>query len=181
MKIYPYLSDRPQNNNTGVKYVETCNLQKVYGTALTRWMEVAALLWLIFILSAIPMISGEFLKRRDAITVGKERGMRWKNNKFDLFHIFGLGLLAYEGTTFIPTFQVKARLYVNFNAVRKYDFLGYLFSFFLCCNDSKYHSLNWKEVSDTNVDIFEKKHFSLQFFFSLHQVYILYRVSIFFV
>ena len=29
MKIYPYLSDRRQNNNTGVKYVETCNLRKV--------------------------------------------------------------------------------------------------------------------------------------------------------
>ena len=151
-----------------------------YGTALTRWMEIAALLWLIFILSAIPMISGEFLKRRDAITVGKERGMRWKKNKFDLFHIFGLGLLAYEGTTFMPTFQVKARLYVNFNALRKYDFLDTFFSFFLCCDDSKYHSLNWKEVSDTNVDIFEKKHFSLQFFFSLHQVYIVYRVSFIF-
>ena len=77
----------------------------------------------------------------------------------------------------MPTFQVKARLYVNFIAVRKYNFLD---SFFLCCNESKYHSLNRKEVSDTNVDIFEKKHFSLQFFFSLHQVYIVYRVSFIF-
>ena len=34
-----------------------------------------------------------------------------------------LGLLAYEGTTFMPTFQVKARLYENFIAVRKYNFL----------------------------------------------------------
>ena len=76
------------------------------------------------------MISGEFLKWRNAITVGKERGMRWKKDKFDPFHIFGLGLLAYEGTIFIPTFQVKARLYVNFNAVRKYDFLDTFFLFF---------------------------------------------------
>ena len=33
MKIYPYLSDRRQNNNTGVKYVETCNLQKVWDSS----------------------------------------------------------------------------------------------------------------------------------------------------
>ena len=41
----------------------------------------------------------------------------------------------------------------------------------LCCNDSKYHSLNWKEISVTNnVDIFEKKPFSLRFFYSPLQV-----------
>ena len=33
----------------------------------------------------------------------------------------------------------------------------------LCHNDSKYHSFNWKDVSVTNVDLFEKKQFSLQF------------------
>ena len=49
-----------------------------------------------------------------------------------------------------------------------------------CCNDSKYHSLNWKDVSVTNVDIFEKKQFSLQFFYSLLQVYIVHRVSFIF-
>ena len=48
------------------------------------------------------MISGEFLTRRNAITVGKERGMREKKDNFELFHVFGLGLLAYEGTTFMP-------------------------------------------------------------------------------
>ena len=43
-----------------------------------------------------------------------------------------LGLLPYEGTTFIPnplSMQVKARLYFNFTAVRKYNrldsFCGY--------------------------------------------------------
>ena len=50
----------------------------------------------------------------------------------------------------------------------------------LCCNDLKYHSLNWKDVSVTNVDIFEKEQFSLQFFSSLLQVYIVYRVSFIF-
>ena len=74
------------------------------------------------------MISGEFLTRRNAITVGKERGMRGKKDNFELFHVFGLGLSAYEGTTFMPTFQVKARLYVNVNAVRKYNFLDSFFS-----------------------------------------------------
>ena len=50
----------------------------------------------------------------------------------------------------------------------------------LCCNDSRYHSLNWKEVSITNVDIFEKKQFSLQFFYSPLQVYIVHRISFIF-
>ena len=43
------------------------------------------------------------------------------------------------------TFQVKARLYryLNFIAVRKYNFLFFFFLVQnLCCNDSEYHSLN---------------------------------------
>ena len=80
----------------------------------------------------------------------------------------------------------KARLYVNVIAVRKYNFLdSFLFCFvyktiFAVTIDSKYHSLNWKDVSVTNVDIFEKKQFSLQFFYSLLQVYIVHRVSFIF-
>ena len=80
----------------------------------------------------------------------------------------------------------KARLYVNVIAVRKYNFLdSFLFCFvyktiFAVTIDSKYHSLNWKDVSVTNVDIFEKEQFSLQFFSSLLQVYIVYRVSFIF-
>ena len=72
------------------------------------------------------------------------------------------------------TFQVKARLYVNFIALRKCNFSELFFVLFcvqnLCCNDSEYHSLKWKDVSVMNVDTFEKKQFSLQFFFSLIQV-----------
>ena len=85
-----------------------------------------------------------------------------------------------------PTFQVKARLYITFIAVPKYNFLvSFLLLLLfcvqnLCCNDSKYHSLNWKDVSVTNVDIFEKKQFSLQFLYSLLQVYIVHRVSFIF-
>ena len=34
IKIYPYLSDRRQNKrHTDVKYVETCNLQKVWDSS----------------------------------------------------------------------------------------------------------------------------------------------------
>ena len=41
------------------------------------------------------------------------------------------------------------------------------------CNLQKvWDSLNWKDASVTNVDIFAKKQFSLQFFYSLLQVYI---------
>ena len=47
----------------------------------------------------------------------------------------------------------------------------------LCCNDSKYHSFNWKDVSVTKVDFFEKKQLSPVFYFLL-QVYMLYRVSL---
>ena len=61
------------------------------------------------------------------------------------------------------TFQFKARLYVNFIAVRKYNFLdSFLFCFvykIFVVSILKYHSLNWKDVSVTNVDIFEKKQF----------------------
>ena len=107
----------------------------------------------------------------------------------------------------------KARLYINVIAVRKYNFLdSFLFCFvyktiFAVTIDSKYHSLNWKDVSVTNVDIFEqplpqgafpwlwrergksalvtrlifeKNQFSLQFFHSLLQVYIVYRVAFIF-
>ena len=50
----------------------------------------------------------------------------------------------------------------------------------LYCNNSKNHPLNWKDVSVTNVDIFKKEQFSLQFFSSLLQVYIVYRASFIF-
>ena len=50
----------------------------------------------------------------------------------------------------------------------------------LCCSGSRYHSLNWKDISVTNVDIFEKKQLSLQFLYSLVQVFIVYRVSFIF-
>ena len=78
------------------------------------------------------MISGDFLTRWNAITVRKGREI--KKDNFYLFHIFGLkfevSFLTNEPPSF-PTFQVKARLYVNFIAVRKYSFLDYLLFYFV--------------------------------------------------
>ena len=62
MKIYPYLSDRREINETDVKDVETCNLQKLYGTIL------------IFIRSTILIISGDFLLTRWNTIIVREKG-----------------------------------------------------------------------------------------------------------
>ena len=108
-KIYPYLSDHREINESDVKYGETCNLQKVNRTAVARWMEIAA--HLIFIRSTIQMISRDLLTRWNAIILGKRKGrsenaMRGKKDHFELFDIFGQvflkkvsGHLAYEETT----------------------------------------------------------------------------------
>ena len=47
----------------------------------------------------------------------------------------------------------------------------------LCCNDSKYHSFNWQDVSVTNVDFFGREAVQSPVFYSLLQVNIVYRVS----
>ena len=95
MTIYPYLSYRREINETNVPAIG-----RRYGTALTRWMEMAAY-W-----STIPVVSGDFLTRWNAITVrkGREKGQFWGNSYFwiEFFLKDGLGLLPYEGTTFIP-------------------------------------------------------------------------------
>ena len=44
---------------------------------------------LLFIQSTIPMISGDFLTRWNAITVGKGRGTERKKDNFEVFNIFG--------------------------------------------------------------------------------------------
>ena len=71
-KIYPYLNDHREINESDVKYGETCNLQKVNRTAVARWMEIAA--HLIFIRSTIQMISRDLLTRWNAIILGKGKG-----------------------------------------------------------------------------------------------------------
>ena len=165
MKIYPYLSYRREINETDVNY--TCNLQKVWDSSDSLNGNSSSLF--IFIWSTIPKMSGDFLSRWNAITVrkGREKGQFLG---VSYFWIEVLGLLPYEGTIFIPKGDTVCKFYCR----TEIQFSRFFFVLFcvqnLCCNDSTYHSLNWKDVSVTNVDIFEKKQFSLQFFYSLLQV-----------
>ena len=71
MKIYPYLSYRREINETDVNY--TCNLQKVWDSSDSLNGNSCSI---ISIRSIIPMISGDFLSRWNAITVrkGREKG-----------------------------------------------------------------------------------------------------------
>ena len=78
MKIYPYLSYRREINETDVNY--TCNLQKVWDSSDSLNGNSCSLF--IFIRSTIPMISGDFLTRWNAITMRKGR-------KKGIFHILG--------------------------------------------------------------------------------------------
>ena len=52
------------------------------------------------------MISGDFLTPWNAITVGKGRG-KGQFLGISYFWIEVLGLLPYEGTTFIPLFKLR--------------------------------------------------------------------------
>ena len=157
MKIYPCLSYHREINETNVNY--TCNWQKVWDSSDSLNGNGCTLL--IFIWSTIPLISGDFLSRWNAITVrslrkGKEKGQFWGISYFwiEVFLKEVLGLfrsLTLRRNHLHSTFQVKARLYVNFIAVRKYNFSKFSRFFFvlfcvqnLCCNDSKYHSLKLK-------------------------------------
>ena len=97
MKIYPYLSYRREINETDVNY--TCNLQKVWDSSDSLNGNSCSLF--IFIRSTIPMISGDFLTRWNAITVGKGRG-KGQFLGISYFWIEVLGLLSYEGAIFIP-------------------------------------------------------------------------------
>ena len=68
-------------NETDIKYVETCNLQKAWDSSDSlNWNS--CLQKLIFIRYTIPMISGDFLARLNAITVGKGRGSEGKKVQF---------------------------------------------------------------------------------------------------
>ena len=98
-------------------------------------MEIAAHYLSLFD-STIPMISGSgllsveiFLSRWNEITVrkGREKG-QFLGISYFWIDVLGLNYLTKEPPSF-PTFQVKARLYVNFIAARKYNFLD---SFLFC-------------------------------------------------
>ena len=146
MKIYPYLSYRRKINETDINY--TCNLQKVLDSSDSLNGNRCSLF--MFIRSTIPIISADFLTRWNSITVrkGREKG-QFLGISYFWIEVLSLNYLTKEPPSF-PTFQVKARLYVNFKfftAVPKYSFLDSFFLLLfsvqtLCCNDSKYHSLN---------------------------------------
>ena len=118
----------------------------------------------------------------------REKG-EGKRTNFQVFHIFGqkfwVSITLRRNHLHSQPFKLKRDcmeiLLPYRNTTFSVLFLLLLFCVQnLCCNDSKYHSLNGKDVSITNVDIFEKKQFSLQFFYSLLQVYIVHRVSFIF-
>ena len=127
-------------------------------------------LLLIFNPSTISVISGDFLTRWNAITMGKGRaseGEKWQFWAISLFLI----------QVFLKEFEVLGLLAQPFNLRRDcieillpYGNMFSRFFFVLFCvqnlsgNDCEYHSFYWKDVSVTIVDIFENKQFSLQFF-----------------
>ena len=131
MKIYRYLSYRQEIFETDVNYA--CNLQKVWDSSDSLNRNSCSLF--IFIPSTIPIISGDFLTRWNAITVGKGR----KKGEFLGISYFWMEVFIFgqkfwvpyltKEPPFFPTFQVKARLFVNFIAVRKYNLLD---SFSFC-------------------------------------------------
>ena len=127
MKIYPCLSYRREINETDVNY--TRNLQNVWDSSDSLNGNSCSLF--IFIRSTIPMISGDFLTRRNSTPVrkGREKG-QFSGISYFWIEVLGLNYLTKEPPSF-PTFQVKARLYVNFIAVRKYSFLDYFLFYFV--------------------------------------------------
>ena len=140
MKIYPYLSYRREINETDVNY--TCNLQKVWDSSDSLNGNSCSLF--IFIRSTIPMISGDFLTPWNAITVGKGRGKgQFLGISYFWIEVLGLNYLTKEPPSFL-TFQVKARLYVNFIAVPKYNFLD---SFSCCCFVYKIFAVTTRNIT----------------------------------
>ena len=96
MKIYPYLSYRREINEKDVNY--TSNLQEVWDSFDSLNGNSCSLF--ILIRSTIPMISGDFLMLEcDHLEKGKGKGQFLGISHFWLEV---LGLLPYEGTTFIP-------------------------------------------------------------------------------
>ena len=80
IKIYPYLSNRREINETDVKDVETCNLQKV-------WANIN-----------LYSVYNSNYQRRSFINKVKCHHRTWERG--EVFLKEGLDLLAYEGTTF---------------------------------------------------------------------------------
>ena len=112
------------------RFIHTfCNLQNVWDSSDSLNGNSCSLFS--FIRSTFPMISGDFLTRRNSMTVRKGRGKgQCLGISYFWIEALGLNYLTKEPSSF-PTFQVKARLYVNFIAVRKYSFLDYFLFYFV--------------------------------------------------
>ena len=90
------------------------------------------------------MISGDFLTRWNAINVRKGRGKgQFLGISYFWIEVLGLNYLTKEPPSFL-TFQVKARLYVNFIAVPKYNFLD---SFSCCCFVYKIFAVTTRNIT----------------------------------
>ena len=93
MKIYPYLSYRREIIETDVNY--TCNLQNVWDSSDSLNGNSCSLF--IFIRSTIPVISGDFLTRRNSITVRKESGKgQFLGISYFWIEVLGLNYLTKE-------------------------------------------------------------------------------------
>ena len=81
--------------------------------------------------STIPMISGDFLTRWNAITVGKGRGSEGKKGQFWGISYFWIEVFFKEVLGLTPNISSQGEtIYVNIIAVRKYNFLdSFLFCF----------------------------------------------------
>ena len=107
MKIYPYLSDRREINETDVKYVETWNLQKVWDGSDSLKGNSCLLFNLYLIYNSNDQ--RRFLNTMECDHRGRGEG-KWGEQGtilsysyfwIEVFHKEVLGLLAYEGTTFM--------------------------------------------------------------------------------
>ena len=89
MKIYPYLSSCRGINETDVKYVETCNLQKVWDS-FDSLNGNSCLPYLIFILLrfTIPVISGDFFNTMECDHRRKGEGKRGEKRTILSYFIF---------------------------------------------------------------------------------------------
>ena len=107
MKIYPYLSDRREINETDVKYVETWNLQKVWDGSDSLKGNSCLLFNLYLIYNSND--ERRFLNTMECNHRGRGEG-KWGEQGtilsysyfwIEVFHKEVLGLLAYEGTAFM--------------------------------------------------------------------------------
>ena len=129
MKIYQYLSDRREIYETVVKCVETCNLQKVWDSSDSLNGNSC------FAMINLYSICNSNDQQRIFKTTGcnhRGKGERNEVKKEQIWPISYLWIrsLNLRRNHLHTNLQVKARLYVNFNALRKYDFLDTFFLFF---------------------------------------------------